>query len=366
MIYGIDANALTRTHRTGTERYVFELLREMKELPLREDERVILYASGPIPDLDPLPENWELKLLPWNFPVKGWTHARLSLELARRAPHVFFSPAHEVPLATGKSKVVSTVHDVAFRRLADIYPSKGRARQEWAIRRAIKRSEKLIAVSQTTKDDLMQLYSVSDQKISVVHEAVRPELFSVDAHMGNYILSIGRVEKKKNIANLVEAFDLFKKKTGSDTKLKLAGSLGFGSEEILQKIEASPFKQDIELLGFVPDDQMIPLLCGARVYAFPSWYEGFGIPALEAMAAGVPLVASDISTLREVAGDAALFASPEDRSALARQLEAAVLDENMRSHLIQKGHERLKQFSWKKAAEETWEVLRNVAYGRAD
>lgn len=375
MIFGIDVNVLTRPNRTGTERYVFELIQEMKKIPLRDGESVKLYSSEVLPELDPLPAGWSVEVLKWPLPFKGWTHGRLSLELLLRTPNVFFSPAHEIPLLHGRTKIVSTVHDVAFRRLEDIYPQQGKKRQEWAISQAIKKANKLIVISEATRDDLHELYGVSEDNMTIARLAVRPEYFQASPKQilttldkygikpYEYFLSVGRVEKKKNIITLVKAFDRFKKETGSHQKLVLGGSLGFGGDEIETAIALSLFKDDIHVLGYVSEEDLVPLLRGANAYVFPSYYEGFGIPALEAMAAGIPLIASDIPALREVAKNAALFASPNSPAEWARHMETITVNQHLRNQLIDEGGARLEDFSWKHTAQKTWDTLRDVACG---
>lgn len=373
MIYGIDVNVLTRENRTGTERYVFELLKEMMRIPLKDNEKVLLYVSKSLDEFEELPRGWEVKVLEWKF-GKLWTHIRLSWELWRRTPDVFFSPAHEIPLFYGRAKIVSTVHDVAFARLKDVYSPKGRRRQNWAVKRATKLAKHLLTVSQVTKDDLIKLYKVEAEKMTVSHLAVNRAVFNIDKveidrvmqkyrlGKGTYFLSIGRVEKKKNIITLISAFEQLKirRGIGDASVLVLAGSFGFGGDEIKQKIATSSARDFIRVAGYVPESDLAGLMKGALAYVFPSYYEGFGIPALEAMASGVPLIASDIPALREVAGDAALFASPYHAPQWTQTMLSVLLKKINIDDLIEKGRKRVGEFDWSRTAQKTWEVLRNM------
>ena len=374
VIIGIDVNALTRNQRTGTERYLFSVLREMMKSSLQPGEQVILYSSAVVADLGKLPAGWSWKILDWPL-QKGWTHARLSFELLVQPPDVFWNPVHEIPTFHRHAKIVSTIHDVAFRRLPGIYSEKGTTRQEWAVARAVKESAAIISVSQTTKNDLVELYGLSAEKIFVTHLAVDETLHSmVDRPFSeaneNYFLTIGRLEKKKNIANLVRAFGRVVRDTPpakgeqEGVRLVLAGSWGFGAEEIKEAIAESGCADRIITPGYVSDEEAHRLLAGAIAYVFPSYYEGFGIPALEAMQAGVPLIASDILALREVAGEAAMFVAPTDVEGWAVAMDQLLLNENLRLDLIKKGSERVKAFDWAKTADKTWEVLRAVAYAK--
>jgi glycosyltransferase involved in cell wall biosynthesis len=364
--YGIDANVLTRQNITGTERYVSALLKEMMKTPLLDDERVLLYVSAPVKALTNLPKGWEVKVLAWPK-IKGWTHLRLSMELIINTPDVFFSPAHEIPLFAPRTQIVATVHDVAFRALPNLYSPKAIKRQDWSVRRQIRMASKLLSVSESTKDDLLKYYQVEPSMVVPTLLAVDEEMFKISESSVNetlvtyslesksYFLSIGRIEKKKNIGFLISAFEEYRKEHKG--VLVLGGSFGFGGDEIKDQIENSPFRSDIRALGYVPDDDLPALMRGARAYVFPTNYEGFGIPALEAMAADIPLIASDIPALREVAGDAALFADPSDVQAWATAMAEVSLETEV---LREKGKERLGHFSWTTTAAKTWEVLRSL------
>lgn len=361
-MYGIDANALTREKRTGTERYVFELLTELKKCPLQKEERVVLYASAELPELDPLPQGWSVRVLRWPFPFKGWTHIRLSFELWRRTPNVFFTPAHEIPFHSGFGKIVSTVHDVAFRHFPELYSKRAARRQEWSLARAMKKAERLIAISAATKSDLTELCGADPNQVDVVPLGIRPELFSGDVEQPEtpYFLFVGRLEKKKNIGMLILAFEQFKQKTESNAELILAGSFGYGGDEIKAQIKASPVADSIKTPGHVPDEEMISLLRGALTFVFPSKFEGFGMPALEAMAAGVPLIAADIPALREVAEGAGLFASPDAPQDWAGYMQKIFENHDLRERLVSAGQNRMRLFSWARTARLTLKTLRRL------
>ncbi|MDP2631670.1 MAG: glycosyltransferase family 1 protein [Candidatus Uhrbacteria bacterium] len=369
---GIDANVLTRKNRTGTERYVYELLTEMMKNTLMEGERVLLYSSAPLDDLGIMPNGWSVQILNW-IPKKAWTHARLSWELIRRTPNLFFTPAHEIPAFHGRTQIVSTVHDVAFRKVPGVYTSKIRKRQEWAVGRAIKESSHIITVSETTKADLLELYNVQGNTISATPLAVRRQDFTVQENTlqatlqrygvskGKYFVTIGRIEDKKNISTLVKAFEEYKRSVGvgDSFKLFLGGTYGRGGEDLKKMIDSSPARSFILTPGYVPEEDLAPLVAGSAAYVFPSWYEGFGIPALEAFAAGTVLIASDIPALHEVAGNAAVFADPKSVSQWADKMIRISSEEISREEKIAQGSERLEMFSWATTASKTWEVLRS-------
>ncbi len=372
MIYGIVVDALTVSAPTGVERYVRALLTAMMEQSLQPDERVVLYAAKmPLGNFS-LPQGWEWKILPFAL-AKGWTHLRLSAELLHHPPDVLFVPAHEVPLfVSKKTKIVATVHDVAFRRLSHIYGNQAARRQEWAIRRVVKKATRILVVSRTTGQDLIELYGVTPERLAVSPLAVAQGMQMGSEERatilqryrlvaGKYLFYIGRLEEKKNVVTLIRAFAVLKRDLGigHPVTLVLAGSYGFGKERITRALAEAP--DDVAVLGFVPDTDVAALFGGALALCFPSHYEGFGLPLLEAFAYGVPVIASDIPSSREVAGQAAVFVGATDVSGWVKAMKHCVLDAAARKELIAKGSDRAKAFSWEETAAVTWHTLRDVA-----
>lgn len=372
MTIGIVCNALLLEAKTGVERYVQSLLRAMANEPLLPGERVLLYvAKKPVVDFT-LPAGWEWEELPFAL-GRGWTHMRLSWEMFRRPPSVLFVPAHEVPLFVDKkTRVVATVHDVAFRHFPAAYERPLAQRQEWAIRHALRRAKHIITVSEATKRDLVALFHVTPERITTIPLAVDASAFVVGEAKkqevlaryrltaGKYLFYIGRLEEKKNIVTLVNAFAHCKEQlgVGHPLQLVLAGNYGYGRERIARAIAAAG--ADVRVLGFVPDADAAALMQGALALCFPSLYEGFGLPILEGFAAGVPVLASDIASSREVAGDAALFVAASDTPGWTRAMQQCVFDAVLREALAAKGTAQLQEFSWSKTAAATWQVLRAV------
>jgi len=366
MIIGIDINVLTRKNRTGTERYVFELIKEMMKVDLEDNEQIRLYSSAKIDDLPKLPTGWEMKII--TIPKgKGWTHLRLSLELLLNPPDIFFSPAHEIPLLRRKkTKILSTVHDVAFHVIPKMYPKKEVRRQEWSLKRTLRITDKILTISQATAMDLIHRYNVSASKIAIAHLA--PTAF-VDANKSDadvlkgynldkkgYFFTLSRIEKKKNILNLVKAYSKYRKLEKNPKLLVLGGKQGFGFDEI----EAEVAKTDgIIMLGFVPDNHVKTLMSNAKAYLFPTWYEGFGMPVLESQIVNTPLIAANIPAIREVAGDSAILIDPDDIDGWA--IDMAQVDEIVESfNLEEKAKKNLARFSWKKTSDLTWKVIREL------
>jgi glycosyltransferase involved in cell wall biosynthesis len=361
-VYAIDAWIPDQGHMTGVQQYSFQLIQAMMKHALLENERVVLYTYKPLVGaLADLPAGWEERVLAWP-PRRGWMSLRVGWEILRRPPNVLFVPGQGLPLVCPRS-TVTTIHDLAFVRRPDLYHPTVRGRLRRATKSAVKKATKILVPSQTTKNDLIKIYKVPDERIVVTHLAPS-SLFPLPSPLTPhpFFLTIGRLEKKKNITTLIRAFELFKSRrgVGDPFELVLVGSPGFGYGEIKKYIELSPFKDQIRELGYVPNDEAQELMRTATAYVFPSWYEGFGIPNLDAMASGTPLITSDIPVHREVVGDAGLFVPPESPEAWARAFEQIARDSTLRDSLIEKGKHRVAEFSWDKTAGETWDVMRGL------
>jgi glycosyltransferase involved in cell wall biosynthesis len=368
MHIGIDASRANRPQKTGIEWYAFNLLNAMKSHAL--EDTVDLYTNVPLTgELTRMPDGWRERVLTW-FPRRVWTQGRLSLEMFTRSPDVLFIPSHVLP-AYPSRRVVLTVHDIGFEKRPELYPQWERMYHRLMMRHALRAASHFIAVSSATKQDMMEVYGLSGDRITVVHHGFYgssggqrggdASLLPTTIRDRPYILYVGRIEAKKNVGTLIDAFALLKQRGVLDprTHLVLAGKRGFRHEETLRQIDRAACAQDIHYLGFVPTQTMHALYANAMLYAFPSLYEGFGFPVLEAMSWGVPVIASDIPAHREVAGDAALFARPTV-DAFASAIERIFSDDMLRSDLCAKGARRINQFSWERCARETWNVLRTL------
>lgn len=360
MIIGIDVNPLTRGSITGTERYVLELVKELKNIPLSEGNKVVLYASAKVDALGELPDNWEWRILKW--PFKGWTHLRFGWELIWRAPDILFIPAHEIPILALRSRIITTVHDLAFLQVADIYSRYQVWRQKFSLWQVKWRAEKIIAISSLTKKDLLA-YDNFKQDIKVVHLGFDKEYFGygdndelragVEGENDRYALFVGRIELKKGIDYLIEALS----GTKNDFKLILVGKPGFGFEEIKNRINQLNLQDRVEIKGYVNDEELKKLYSGALFFVFPSRFEGFGLPLLEAMSYRLPVLASDIEIMREIGGEAVLLAELENSDDWAMKMDELSNDEDLRNEMIIRGLQRVGDFSWVRTAKETAEIL---------
>ena len=251
-------------------------------------------------------------------------------------------------------RAVATFHDL-FVVSGDYSTSEFRARFAGQARDAAARADAIIAVSEFTRSQIIALLGVQPQKVRVVHHGIR-ELGLRPSEREKIVLNVGAIQTRKNIVRLVEAFE----KLDADWTLILAGSAGYGASEILARIESSPARKRIVVTGYVSPEELSQWYSRASIFAFPSLDEGFGMPVLEAMAAGLPVVTSNRSALPEVAGDAALLINPEDAEALASALSSLMQDEGLRTAWGNRGLARAKLFSWEKAARETWAVYQTL------
>jgi glycosyltransferase involved in cell wall biosynthesis len=249
---------------------------------------------------------------------------------------------------------VATFHDL-FVLTGDYSTKEFRERFARQARDAALRADLIIAVSAFTAGQVEQLLGVEPARLRVIHHGVRVRASS-NMKREPVVLHIGAIQRRKNIARLVDAFS----QMPSGWRLVLAGACGYGAGEILQHIERSPRRASIDLPGYVTDRELADLYAKASIFAFPSLDEGFGMPALDAMANGVPVLAGTRSALPEICGDAALLVNPEDTAAIAGGLTRLATEHALRDGLRALGLTRAQQFSWEQAVEQTWEVYREL------
>lgn len=372
MLIGIDASRALRTRRTGTERYAQQIIEHLLRLPDAAEHDWRLYVDGELPPgFFRAGERVTVRHLPAR---RAWSHRALGDEVTRHSPDVLFVPAHVLPLRRALPPSVVTVHDVGHRRVPQGHTLAQRLYLDVTYRWQVRRAARLIAPSRSTADDLSRFYGASPERTAVVHEAVHPqnrpsrdETAAVLTRHGltqPYALYVGTLQPRKNLLRLLHAQRLLHNR-GIDWPLVLAGGRGWRSEPIVGAAQSLKAADAVRTLGYVDEAELPALLAGARLFAFPSLHEGFGLPVLEAQQIGVPVMTANNSSLPEVAGDAALFVDPLDVEAIADAMLRLSEDEALRQELIAKGHENVKRFSWERAARETLDVLRAAASGKS-
>ncbi|MBM3205104.1 glycosyltransferase family 4 protein [Candidatus Uhrbacteria bacterium] len=370
MLIGIEASRANRPHKTGVEWYAYHLIQHLKRLPEAAAHSWLLYGNTPLTHgLEKGPSHWHERRLAWP-PKYLWTQLRLSLEMFRRSPDVLFVPAHVLPRIIPKRTVV-TIHDIGFHRFPQLYKPRQVAIHEVTTRDIVKRASRILTVSAFSKQELIEGYAADPDKIFVTHLGVDHDRFypieqeEARTYLGRwqieapFFLYIGRLERKKNVTTLIEAFHQFKSsRSGDETQLVLVGIPGGGYEEIERAIERSGFADSIHILGYATENEKRALLSSATALVHPAWYEGFGITPLEAMACGCPVICSRAGSLPEVEGiENALWFQPGDAEAIARNMDHVIKDTLLGIHLRERGLAWAKQYRWEKTAEETLRLL---------
>ena len=364
LLIGVDASRTTGP-RTGTEQYSVQLLEALGALD-RRNRYTLYFNSRNAPPLD-LPKNFRARLMP--FP-RLWTHARLSLEMARRAPDVLFVPAHVVPLVHPRSVV--TIHDLGYYAFPEAHPPRDRRYLALSTRWSATTARRVIVPSAATARDLTAAHGVLPERIAVIphgrHPRFRPlppeEVARGLARLGlrqPYLLALGTLQPRKNLARTLAAFEELVAR-GLPHQLVLAGRQGWLADPIFAAIARpdSPAHGRVTLTGYLADDDLPIVYTGAEALVFPSLYEGFGLPAIEAMACGTPVLTSTTSSMPEVAGDAALLVDPLDTAAIAAGIARIATDPALRATLHERGLAHAAAFTWRRAAEQTLAVLEEV------
>jgi glycosyltransferase involved in cell wall biosynthesis len=353
----------------GTRVYLFNMLKNFGKLD-EKDSFLIYHRNKFNPQLTP-PEfsNYSIKKISSPF---LWTQTIFALNLFSSKSEVLWMPVQNMPILRRKNlKTVVTIHDLAFKIFPQHFTKKDLFKLNKLADFAIKNSEHIIAISNSTKNDIIRFYpKINQEKITVVHNGFDNQLFQnkiaqkesdnilskFKIQNSKFLLYVGAIQPRKNLNVLIDAFEKTKEKN-PDLKLVLAGAPAWKSESTFEKIAKSSFKEDIIVTGTISFADISILYQNALMFIFPSLYEGFGIPVLEAMASGVPVVLAKNSSLPEVGGEAVLYFATENSAELASCINKISKDKVLREGLIRKGLEHCKNFSWKKCAEQTLNIL---------
>jgi glycosyltransferase involved in cell wall biosynthesis len=367
----IDATAVPQ-RMAGAGVYTYQLVRALAELD-GEHSLLVFARTGLFDDLSSDRLQVEHVRSMGRAMRLGWEQALLPLHLRRQRVDVLHSPHHHTPLvagiATGVRQVV-TFHDVTFLLLPHRYPLVRRLYMSAVTRASARAADAFIAPSQAVRNDVVRELGLQARRVFVVPEAAAPHYKPADgeamAHLrqryglpNRYLLSVGSLEPGKNRARLIEAYSRLHHE-GIDVPLVVAGQRAWDYEGDFELVRSLGLDAHVRFLGYVPDDDLPALYSGALLLAFPSLYEGFGLPVLEAMACGTPVLTSSVSATAEVAADAALLVHPLDVNALTSALGRMLTDDALRAHLRRRGLARAAEFSWERTAQKTLWV-----YGQA-
>lgn len=365
MKIAIDYSAAA-TQRAGIGRYTRSLIRALAAQDAINQYALYVPRDGRIlDDVRAFPQNFKLVRAPLNerYMVALWQRAQvpLSVELFTGTSDVFYSPDFVLPPTRARKKFL-TIHDLSFKRV----PATAMPQLKWyldgAVPRSVARADLILADSDATRKDLIELYHTPPDRVQTLYSGYDPMFHPVTAEnelarvrtayqlQKPFILHVGTIEPRKNLARLIQAFSQLRCK--DEIELVIAGGRGWMYDEIYAAPEKFGVSKAVRFLGFTPDADLPALYSLAALVAYPSLYEGFGLPVLEAMACGAAVVTSNNSSLPEVAGDAALLIDAYDPEAIAWAMSRFLDDTQWRGIMQQKGLEQAKKFSWRKSADQ--------------
>lgn len=372
MKIGIDARGLDG-NKAGIPKYIEEIIKEFNSFT-NENNEYVLYSSRAIKI------NYDLKD---NIIIKDgnkrlgsfWLYLKLPKILKEDSIDVFWGTQHCLPKRnkyTKNIKFVLTIHDLAIKKLKTVGSIKNTIIQMLFLKKSIKNADKIIAISEATKKDIIEIYNIKEDKINVIYNGTNfEESLAINEKAKSeiqdkfkikdtpYIFFLSTIEPRKNVETLIKAFNYIKKKE-NNLKLIIAGGLGWKYEKVIKLFEESPYKEDIVMPGYISKEEKDYLYQNAECFVYPSLYEGFGLPILEAMARRTLVITANNSSLPEVGGDVAFYYNNVlDYEELGNKiLEIMKLDENQKQKRIEAGLEQAKKFTWEKCAKETLDILK--------
>ncbi|MFQ5611323.1 MAG: glycosyltransferase family 4 protein [Anaerolineae bacterium] len=367
MRIGIDAR-LVYYSKAGIGQYIMRLVEALADLHPADVDFLLLQSRK---DRTNLVTNHQFSRTSlWTPSHHRLEQQALRVEISPLRLDLLHSPDF-IPLFRRNCASVITVHDLAFL----LYPhflTREAARYYSQIDQAVRSTDHIIAVSEATRQDIIKQLGVPEDKITVIHEAPHPLHHQIDddlarnyvsEHFGidtDYIFFVSTIEPRKNLPGLLHAYRRLRDSYKRKELLVLAGSPGWLTDEVFATVDKLNLEEHVIFLGRVPTETLLHLYNAARLLVHPSFYEGFGLPPLEAMTCGTPTIVSNISAMPEVVGDAALLINPHDTEGLTVAMWRVLTDEDLRANLIAKGLKRASCFSWQRAAEETLAVYRRV------
>ncbi len=346
MKIGIDIKAAFEEKRSGIGNYVYHLVKNL----LAVDKKNEYYLYSPKEEINFLKSENAVTV-----------NRKNPLSLLRKLD-VFHGPDFKLMPVKAKKKIV-TIHDAASFNEEDYMSSDFKKLTQNKIIKSIKDSDLIITISQSVKDELIKYCNLNDDNIKVVYHGINEELGLLPERINKeevlqkydikipYFLFVGNLETRKNISTLIKAFNIFTNNYDSKHQLVLIGKAGYGYEKIKEELNASPQKKDIKELGWVDDSELSIIYSSAEIFVFPTLYEGFGFPVLEAMKFKLPVIASDLPVMKEIAGDAAAFVNPFSPEEISKTMYNISSDATRKNKFINLGLERNKLFTWQKTAE---------------
>lgn len=365
MIIGIDGNEANVTNRVGISEYAFQVLTKLYEFRREnknEHSYTIYLKTEPLEVLPQVTPWWKYKVIK---PSKLWTQIGMPLHLSTtfKKPDVFLSLTHYLPRITKAPSVVS-VMDLSYIHFPETFKQKDLYQLTKWTEYSVKKATKIITISQSSKDDIIKYYKIPEKKVKVIHLGLKDismEKASKDLSEFNitkkFILFVGTLQPRKNIARLIEAYAMLPQEIKKEHQLVIIGKKGWLYEEILESPKKFVVEEDVIFLDYVTDEDLPMFYKNAEIYVLPSLYEGFGLPILEAMRYGCPVATSNVSSLPEAGGDAAIYFDPENPKDISDTIKKVLSDSELARKMIEKGNIHYKKFTWEKAAQEVLKVV---------
>jgi len=369
MKIAVHGSHLCQEREDGNQTYILNLFRAIREID-RVNQYTFYYNKPSAKKVEA--SNFYHKI--HQAPLM-WTQRVFPFLLRRDKPDILFMPIQMLPfLKAKKQKSVVTIHDLAFLLYPETFPPKDAFLHKLYVREAINKADHLIAITEATKQDIIKFYNINPAKITVVYHGVDKDRFrlmqkgeeNLIAEVKTkynitkpYLLYIGNVQPRKNIQGLIKAYQQLRANTKHNYQLVIAGAKAWLVDEVMKEIGNS-YRDDIIFTGRFEDAELTPLLWGADLFVLPSFYEGFGLPILEAMACGVPTVVSDTPSLVEVGGKASLSFDPHNIDDMAKVLDNILSDDKLRKKIRKLGLKRVAEFSWDRCAKETVKIIEQV------
>lgn len=359
MRIGVDLQVLSQKHLTGVGKYALNISRAL--LGLESPHEFIFFVPQNAPlDLGLREGRVEIITLPQKRLTFWSAHVTYARIMQQAKLDVLFGPANTTPWFY-LGRTVITIHDLAIYRHPEWFPTGQTFATKYLVPRSIRRAERIIVPSRSTKADLTTLFEIAGKKVQVIPHGVEERFFSGSGARSKpyYILFLGTLEPRKNLKALVQAYGLLPKDIQDKYELWIAGEEGWGGLE-LGNVEPG-IRGRIRWLGYVPEHRLPELYQNAAIFCYPSLYEGFGMPVLEALAGGAAVVTSNISSLPEVLGDAGVLIDPTSAHSIAEAIIRLIRDGAYLSQISKLGIEQARQFTWQRAATETLHILEKAA-----
>jgi glycosyltransferase involved in cell wall biosynthesis len=359
----------------GIGRLVRDLTAALARLDTETDYR--MFVSGAVVKHLPRPLapnfQWKPTRISPSWLARIWHRTRLPLPIETFVGDIDLYHATDfvLPPTRSRTKTILTVHDLSFVRVPDAASPGLKRYLDEVVPRSVKKAQHIIADSQATKEDLISFYALEEEKITVLLSGIDPRYTPILSPLliltmrskykiGNspYLFTIGTIQPRKNYSRVIRALKLLRD-TGYDLHLVIAGGKGWLEDEMYKTLDETKLHDSVHLIGFAAEEDIAALYSGAEAVVFPSLYEGFGFPVLEGMACGTPVITSNVSSLPEVAGDAAIMLDPYDIEAIADAIRRVLDDSTLRAGMIERGFAQAAKFSWDNSAKQLQQIYIN-------